>query len=263
MNVQSGQPFGRHRQADWSASPLLRALLVILHRLERGSLEIVIPDGRMYRAAGREPGPNGRIAIAHPQFLRRLFREGHLGFGEMFMDGWWSTPDLQALLDVIMLNNRTVGLKFPGAGLFRLCERLRHLLRANTRKGSRRNIAYHYDLGNDFYALWLDETMTYSSALFRNPGERLADAQRNKYAAICDRIAPAAGSWRSAVAGAGSRNMPSASAVCGSPASPSPGSSTTTRAHAFSRRGSPTGRKSCCATTVKNAAPTTPSHPSK
>ena len=116
MNVQ-GRAHGQV-PADRSASPLLRALLVILRRLERGSLEIVMPDGRVYCATGHEPGPEGRIAIAHPQFLRRLFREGHLGFGEMFMDGWWTTPDLQALLDVIMLNNRAIGLQFPGAGLF-------------------------------------------------------------------------------------------------------------------------------------------------
>ena len=80
-----------------------------------------------------------------------------------------------------------------GAGLFRLWERLRHCLNANSCKGSRRNIAHHYDLGNAFYGLWLDETMTYSSALFRSGRESLADAQQNKYAAICDRLAPAPG----------------------------------------------------------------------
>ena len=175
------------------APPLLRALLAILRRLRIGSLEVRMPDGGVYRAEGDEPGPDARIAISNPHFLRRLFREGHLGFGEMYMDGWWTSPDLQALLDVIMLNNDGVGLSFPGAGLFRLRERLRHLLNANTRRGSRRNIAYHYDLGNDFYALWLDETMTYSSALFRSPRESLADAQRNKYAAICNRISQAPG----------------------------------------------------------------------
>ena len=175
------------------AYPLQRALQVILDRLERGSIGVELPDGRILRAVGEQAGPDGRIAVSHPRFLQRLFREGHLGFGEMFMDGWWTTPDLQALLDVIMLNNRTVGLRFPGAGLHRLCERLRRRLRANTRGGSRRNIAHHYDLGNAFYALWLDETMTYSSALFRSPRESLAEAQRHKYAAICDRLAPAPG----------------------------------------------------------------------
>ena len=193
MNATPGRTLARSPSGERGVSPLLRALLAILGRLERGSLQVEMPDGRVYRATGAESGPDGRITVAHQQFLRRLFREGHLGFGEMYVDGWWTTPDLQVLLDVVMLNNRTIGLQFPGAGLFRLCERLRHLLRANTRKGSRRNIAHHYDLGNDFYALWLDETMTYSSALFRSPKERLADAQRNKYAAICDRIAQAPG----------------------------------------------------------------------
>ena len=174
-------------------SPLLRTLLSILDRLERGSIELQMPGGRVYRAVGERAGPEGRIAVSHPKFLQRLFREGHLGFGEMFMDGWWTTPDLQALLDVIMLNNPSIGLRFPGAGLYRLWERLRHRLRANTREGSRRNIAHHYDLGNAFYALWLDETMTYSSALYRSPRESLAEAQRNKYAAICDRLASAPG----------------------------------------------------------------------
>lgn len=176
-----------------SAYPLQRALQAILNRLERGSIAVELPGGRVMRAVGEQAGPDGRIAVSHPKFLQRLFREGHLGFGEMFMDGWWTTPDLQALLDAIMLNNRTVGLKFPGVGLYRLWERLRHRLRANTREGSRRNIAHHYDLGNDFYALWLDETMTYSSALFRSPRESLAEAQRHKYAAICDRLATAPG----------------------------------------------------------------------
>ncbi|MYF69397.1 MAG: class I SAM-dependent methyltransferase [Proteobacteria bacterium] len=193
MNATSDRPIVRSPSVERGASPLLRALLAILARLQCGSLQVEMPDGRVYRAAGPEPGPEGRIAVASPKFLRRLFREGHLGFGEMFVDGWWTTPDLQSLLDVIMLNNDGVGLSFPGAGLFRLWERLRRRLKANTRTGSRRNIAYHYDLGNDFYALWLDETMTYSSALFRSPKERLADAQRNKYAAICDRIAQAPG----------------------------------------------------------------------
>ncbi len=191
MSSPAGAPKGATGHRD--ESPLLRALLVILRRLEIGSLEVRMPDGGVYRAAGDKPGPDARIAISNPHFLRRLFREGHLGFGEMYMDGWWTSPDLQALLDIVMLNNDGVGLSFPGAGFFRLRERLRHVFNANTRRGSRRNIAYHYDLGNDFYALWLDETMTYSSALFCGARESLTDAQRNKYEAICDRIAPAPG----------------------------------------------------------------------
>jgi cyclopropane-fatty-acyl-phospholipid synthase len=86
------------------------------------------------------------------------------------------------------LNNEPVAHGFPGAALVRVYERLRHWLRSNTKRGSRRNIAYHYDLGNDFYRLWLDETMTYSSALFSGQGETLREAQQNKYASVCDRM---------------------------------------------------------------------------
>ena len=163
----------------------------IISRIERGAIEVVLPDGKHFRATGGQPGPSGRIVVRNAKFFRRLLRESDLGFGEMFMQGWWTTPDLQALLDVIMLNNRNIVQRLPGARLFRYFSRLRHLLNANNRKGSKRNIAFHYDLGNAFYDLWLDETMTYSSALFRSGRETLIDAQRNKYAAICDRLAPA------------------------------------------------------------------------
>jgi cyclopropane-fatty-acyl-phospholipid synthase len=117
-----------------------------------------------------------------------MARSGEIGFSEMYMEGWWSTPDLQALLDLLVLNSDNVVRGFPGAALARAYDRLRHWLRSNTRRGARRNIAYHYDLGNRFYRLWLDDTMTYSSALFSGRGEALRDAQQNKYASICDRM---------------------------------------------------------------------------
>ncbi len=171
----------------------LRMVASILDRIERGSIEIELPGGRRLRAVGREPGPEGRIAVVNRNFFARLLGAGEQGFGEMFMDGWWTTPDLQELLDVILLNNENMARQFPGSGLFRLRERIRHCFNPNTRSGARRNIAHHYDLGNDFYSLWLDETMTYSSALFRTGTESLEQAQRNKFAAICDRLAPANG----------------------------------------------------------------------
>ena len=171
----------------------LRMVASILDRIERGSIEIELPDGGRLRAVGREPGPEGRIAVLNRNFFARLLGAGEQGFGEMFMDGWWTTPDLQDLLDVILLNNENMARQFPGSGLFRLRERIRHCFNPNTRSGARRNIAHHYDLGNDFYSLWLDETMTYSSALFRTGAESLEQAQRNKFAAICDRLAPANG----------------------------------------------------------------------
>ena len=160
----------------------------ILQRLEAGAIEVGLPDGRVFAVSGKQTGPTGRIDVANPEFFTRMARDGEIGFPEMFMEGWWSSPDLQALLDVLLLNNDNVARGFPGAALVRAYERLRHWLRSNTRRGSRRNIAYHYDLGNEFYRLWLDETMTYSSALFSGQGETLRDAQQNKYASICDRM---------------------------------------------------------------------------
>src|SRR6056297_1028302 len=105
------------------------------------------------------------------------------------MDAEWDTPDLQAVLDVALMNNENMAREFSGAALARVVERLRHWMNRNTKKGARRNIAAHYDLGNRFYSCWLDETMTYSSALFRGTQENLETGQRNKYAAICDAIA--------------------------------------------------------------------------
>ncbi|MEM1344362.1 MAG: cyclopropane-fatty-acyl-phospholipid synthase family protein [Pseudomonadota bacterium] len=164
------------------------AFLTVVNRIDTGSLEIVLPDGRVFEARGSHDGPSGRIEVHTPEFFSRMARDGELGFGEMYMDGWWSSPDLQAVLDVCLLNNENMSRRFPGQGLVRAYERLRHWLRSNTRAGSKRNIAYHYDLGNSFYAHWLDPSMTYSSALFTGT-ETLAEAQTNKYAAICDRLA--------------------------------------------------------------------------
>lgn len=163
-------------------------LFRLLDQLESGTVEVCLPDGRRFVARGARPGPAGRIDVHEHEFFARLVRQGDLALPEAYMDGWWSTPDLQALLDVLVQNNDAVCYSFPGSGLVRSWERLRHALRTNTRRGARRNVARHYDLGNDFYSLWLDETMTYSSARFVTGRESLAEAQRNKYAAICDLV---------------------------------------------------------------------------
>ena len=173
----------------WAVRHRIRVLQSLLNRIECGSIEILLPDGQRMYSRGNVPGPQGTITVHHPKFLRRLLGEGSLGFGEMYIDGWWTTPDLQGLLDVIMLNNENMARHFTGAVPLRLFERLRHYRNANSREGSRRNIAHHYDLGNAFYEQWLDQTMAYSSALFRNAQESLGEAQQNKYAAVCDQLA--------------------------------------------------------------------------
>ena len=161
-------------------------VFAIVGAIHVGSLTFVLPDGTEHRAEGAEPGPNGVIVVKDKRLFWRMIRDGELGFAEAYMDGWWDTPDLQAVLDAALLNNDTVARGFAGKAITRIVERLRHLLNRNTRRGSARNISKHYDLGNDFYAKWLDDSMTYSSALFHRHDEGLPDAQKNKYAAVID-----------------------------------------------------------------------------
>ena len=157
-------------------------------RINHGRVDFVLPDGRTFRAEGPKPGPVGEIHVHNPDCFARLIREGDLGFSDAYLDGWWSTPDLQALMDFVHMDNEEIYDGFPGMGLLRLYERLRHWLNGNSRRQAKRNISHHYDLGNDFYKLWLDETMTYSSALFVTGQESLEKAQIAKYASMVDQM---------------------------------------------------------------------------
>ena len=165
----------------------------VAQRLTNGRLDIVLPDGRVFRAEGKNPGPVGELHIHNPDCFARLIREGDLGFSEAYLDGWWSTPDLMAFMDLIHADNDAIFDGYPGMIFVRAFERLRHFLRSNTKKQARKNISYHYDLGNDFYGLWLDDTMTYSSALFDSGQESLEKAQIAKYASMVDQMGAKAG----------------------------------------------------------------------
>ena len=164
------------------------AVFDIALRISRGRLDFVLPDGRRFRAEGSQPGPVAEIVAHDPDVFARLIREGELGFCDAYIDGGWSSPDLQAFLDLIQAGNEGVYDGFPGMGLVRAYERLRFWLQSNSKRQAKKNIAYHYDLGNDFYRLWLDDTMTYSSALFLTGQESLEKAQTQKYASMVDRI---------------------------------------------------------------------------
>lgn len=158
-------------------------------RLAEGRIDFVLPDGRRFRVEGAAPGLSTEIRIHNNDLFARLIREGDLGFCDAYLDGWWSSPDLQGFLDLIQVPaNNPVGDSYPGLALVRAYEKLRFWLQSNSKRQARKNIQYHYDLGNDFYRLWLDETMTYSSALFQNPQESLETAQRRKYASMVDQI---------------------------------------------------------------------------
>ena len=160
----------------------------LARRIESGRLDVTLPDGRVFRAEGREPGPAVELRIHNDDVFARTLREGYLGFCDAYLDGWWSTPDLQAFMDLVNTGNDEMFNSFPGQSVVQLYERLRHWLRSNSKRQAKKNIAFHYDLGNDFYRLWLDETMTYSSALFRSGQESLEAAQTAKYASMVDRI---------------------------------------------------------------------------
>ena len=148
----------------------------------------MLPDGSRHEFGDPASGPAAEIRIHDASAVMRMLLGGDTGAGEAYVDGSWSSPDLPALLRLASLNREALALT---KGWWRLPLKvqrtLAHRARRNTVPGSRRNIAAHYDLGNDFYRLFLDETMTYSSAVFASPDQSLADAQRNKYAILADR----------------------------------------------------------------------------
>lgn len=157
-------------------------------KLRAGRLDFTLPDGRTFRAEGQAPGLVAELVVHNVDTFTRLVREGDLGFCDAYLDGWWDSPDLQGFLDLLHDRNDDLYEGFPGMFLVRVYERMRHWMNGNSRKQARRNISYHYDLGNAFYALWLDPSMTYSSALFETGQESLEAAQGAKYASMVDRI---------------------------------------------------------------------------
>ncbi len=165
----------------------------VVKTMRRGRLDFVLPDGRHFRVEGPNPGPVAELHIHNTDLFARLIREGDLGFCEAYLDEQWTTPDLQAFLDWVHADNEVVFDGFPGMGAVRAFERLRFWFQSNSRRQARKNISYHYDLGNDFYGLWLDESMTYSSALFEPGQNSLEAAQHAKYASMVDQMGVAPG----------------------------------------------------------------------
>jgi len=160
----------------------------LAQKLNRGRMDFRLPDGRLFRVDAPQPGPVAEITVHNPDVFTRLIREGDLGFAEAYLEGWWSTPDLQAFMDVLHADNDDVYDSFTGLQVVRFWERLRHWMNRNTKDQAKKNISAHYDLGNDFYGLWLDDTMTYSSALFATGQESLEKAQIAKYASMVDQM---------------------------------------------------------------------------
>ncbi|MGZ5715827.1 MAG: class I SAM-dependent methyltransferase [Caldimonas sp.] len=157
-----------------SAPAAARAVFRLLAQLRHGSLDLRMPDGTMahfgQQASG---GPRAAIALRNWNACAAALKSGDIGFAETYIAGDWTTPDLATLLEVFTANRHAVEEVIYGSWWGALLYRARHLLNRNSRRGSRKNIHAHYDLGNPFYRLWLDPTMSYSSAWFE--GDRSGD----------------------------------------------------------------------------------------
>jgi cyclopropane-fatty-acyl-phospholipid synthase len=152
--------------------------------LERGRLDVEMPDGTLLRFQGAEAGPEAEMVIHSLDFAKDLASGGEVGISEAFIKGHWESPDLTHFLELFCVNQPVIQKLLDGKPFVRLFQRVHHWLNRNTKSGSRRNIHAHYDLGNQFYSAWLDTTMTYSSALFTGKARDLASAQIEKYAAL-------------------------------------------------------------------------------
>ncbi|TXH05522.1 MAG: class I SAM-dependent methyltransferase [Nevskiaceae bacterium] len=167
----------------------VRLLLFMLKGLRIGALEVHLPNGEVRHFRGQERLElHGVLHIRSGALIRQVLRNGEVGFGEAYMDGHWDSPDLTALLTVLYLNEPYFTGPYEKNPVSRFLGWLKHKSRANTKKQALKNIQYHYDLGNSFYRLWLDDTMAYSSAVFRSPNETLMQAQLNKFANMFERL---------------------------------------------------------------------------
>jgi len=172
-----------------------RAIFALLKRLVRGQITLV-ENGQRYRF-GEDSDPSALqavIAVHHPQLYSRIFFGGSIGAAEAYMEGFWSADDLTTVMRILALNQKAF--EAMEKGLARLTAPLYkfyHYVRKNTKVGSRKNILAHYDLGNEFYALFLDQTMTYSCGIFEQPDSTLEAASEAKYDRLCRKLQLAPG----------------------------------------------------------------------
>ncbi len=156
-----------------------------LDNLESGTLELVTPDGKTRVFGGKKPGEKAKIELRDWRVVSNMMKKGDIGFAEDYRAGLWESDDLTALTMLGLKNKKAMDKMILGSQVFRSISNFSYLLRLNTLKGSKKNIHAHYDLGNDFYQLWLDQTMTYSSAIFEKDGD-LVSAQKRKYDRLID-----------------------------------------------------------------------------
>jgi len=156
--------------------------------IETGSLVVELPTGDLIKRIGRLPGPDAEIRFKTWRGVRRVLTQGDIGLAAGYLDGDWESEDVEALVELGARNGSRLMDALSGALPFRFFNWLAHRANANTPSGSRRNIEAHYDLGNEFYRLWLDRRMIYSSAIYRRGEDTLEEAQWTKLARVVEKL---------------------------------------------------------------------------
>ena len=172
----------------YKPSRSMKFALQLLSHMKTGHLDVVLPNEEILRFKGKASGPSAILRVHNDRLARRFFLKGHLGFCEAYLDGDWSSPDVAAFFKLMLMNVNMMRDVFEGKRIVRWLSYFTHLLKPNTRAGSKRNIYSHYDIGNDFYERWLDESMTYSSGIFDDDTTDLKSAQDKKYQELIDRL---------------------------------------------------------------------------
>lgn len=158
-----------------------KVILNSLSKIEFGSIDIISPEGMHFKYVGKKPGPSTDLNISNWNVFAEILNKSDIGLAETYINNHWNSNSIDQLIELAILNESVLSKAFIGNLHKIIFYRLKHEARENTKSGSKSNIKAHYDLGNSFYSLWLDTTMTYSSALFSHMNEDLSQAQNNKY----------------------------------------------------------------------------------
>lgn len=161
-----------------------------LDHIEHGAITIIKPDGQRQVFQGAKPGAKAHLVINDWRMISAVVRHGDVALAETYREGWWDSSDPTQLFLFSLQNQSALDAYFYGSAFGRFTARIAYFFSRNTLSGSKKNIHAHYDLGNDFYALWLDPSMTYSSAIFTNESENLQDAQTRKYDRMIELLRP-------------------------------------------------------------------------
>ncbi len=168
-----------------SDASLLNLFFSVLSQARNGSINVKFKEKVLFKKKGSNVGPDAEIIIKDFECIKNFFLKGDNGWAESYINGLWTTNDLTNFLEWGAKNFYDFSKFVRGKWYIILFYRIKHFLNSNTKNRSQKNISFHYDLGNDFYSKWLDRSMTYSSALFKNKGQDLYDAQMYKYENLC------------------------------------------------------------------------------